>query len=112
MRPPLRGLGLVAKDEVELVLIARALPARLGALVARRLRLVTLLKPSALLDVGPSACTEREWRETGYRGLLALILLVLHIWQPREGFPQYTMIPAEVVSGLLFTIGKERSVMR
>ena len=48
LRPPLRGLSLVAEDEVELVLIARTLPPRLGALVARRLRLVTLPQPSAL----------------------------------------------------------------
>ena len=47
LRPSLRGLGLVAEDEVELVLVAGTLPARFGTLIACRLRLIALLESLA-----------------------------------------------------------------
>ena len=44
LSPPLSCLGLVAKDEIEFVLVARTLTSRLSTLVASRLGFVALLR--------------------------------------------------------------------
>lgn len=79
--PPLGRLSLIAKDQIELILVTWTLSTRLGALIACRLGLVTLSRGQSVgITLGQSPY--------GRRLQGTLILRVLHIWQPLEGLPQ------------------------
>lgn len=75
------SLVFVAQDEVELVFVSWTFPSCFGALVARWLGFVAL-------DGSQYHITLCLW---SCRLQYTLIRRVRHIWQPLEGFPQYTI---------------------
>lgn len=92
-RSPLRGLGLVPEDEIEVVSVSGARPSRLLALDTGRLCLVALRQRQPCSRTRRSATA--SWQVAGR----TLMRLVLHIWQPREGRPQYTIAAGGAAGG-------------
>jgi hypothetical protein len=74
-------LVFVAQDEVELVFVSWTFPSCFGALIARWLGFVALDGSQYHIILSLWTC----------RLEYTLIRRVRHIWQPLEGFPQYTI---------------------